>query len=130
MKANGKAKAKVVRVKEVKDGVAGKSAVVTEGMKVGIAATKGIVKQLGEELGSVRGMREFVNKGADALAMRLLGGQNLYTDEMVELLRKRLTGAWEHSRVLGEYEGALEAAKGLFERQLAREKPMEAEVVE
>lgn len=128
-----KEKAKVTRgkkvVKEVKDGVKGKSAVVTEATKVGREATEGIVKQLSEELESVSGMREFVNKGADALAMRLLGGQNLYTDEMVELLRKRLTGAWEHSRVLGEYEAALEAAKGLFERQLAREKPMEPEVV-
>lgn len=128
-----KAKSKVARVKkvvkEVKDGVAGKSAVVTESAKVGIEATEGVVKQLGEELENVKGLREFVNKGADALAMRLLGGQNLYTDEMVELLRKRLTCAWEHSRVLGEYEAVLGAAKGLFERQLAREKPIEPEVV-
>lgn len=122
-------KAKKVAKKEVKKEVGWKSAVVSEAVKEGREATEGMAKQLGDEIESVKGLREYVNKGADALAMRLLGGQNLYTDRMVEILRKRLTCAWEYSRVLGEYEGELELAKGMMERQAEGMKPIEPEVV-
>lgn len=81
------------------------------------AQNAAIVKQLDEEMASLDGLREFVNKGADALAARLLGGQNLYTDNMVEILRKRLTIAWEQSRVLMEYRNELENFKGVMVRQ-------------
>lgn len=82
------------------------------------AQNEAIVKQLDEEMKSLNGMREFVNKGADALAARLLGGQNLYTDNMVEILRKRLTIAWEQSRVMMEYLRELENFKGVMVRQM------------
>lgn len=121
-----KAKVKKVGKKEVK----GKSEVTPKGVKEGRDATEGIVKQLEEEIESVKGMREFVNNGANALAARLLGGQNLYTDKMVELLRERLTGAWAHSRVLGEYLEELESVKGMMSRTLEAMKPIEPEVVE
>lgn len=88
-----------------------------------------MVNQLEEELKSVQGLREFVNKGADALAQRLLTGQNLYTDNMVELLRKRLTIAWEQSRVLGEYEKEIEATQDMFKRHIAAAMPIEPEVL-
>ena len=90
------------------------NAVVAVDLKAQNAA---IVKQLDEEMASLDGLREFVNKGADALAARLLGGQNLYTDNMVEILRKRLTIAWEQSRVLMEYRNELENFKGVMVRQ-------------
>lgn len=90
------------------------NAVVSVDLKAQNAA---IVKQLDEEMASLDGLREFVNKGADALAARLLGGQNLYTDNMVEILRKRLTIAWEQSRVLMEYRNELENFKGVMVRQ-------------
>lgn len=95
----------------------------------GVDAKEGIVKQLEEELQSVVGLREFVNKGANALAARLLGGQSLYTDNMVEILRKRLTVAWEQSRVLGEYMTELQNAREMFTRQIMAEKPIVPEVV-
>lgn len=81
------------------------------------AQNEAIVKQLDDEMSSLDGLREYVNKGADALAARLLGGQNLYTDNMVEILRKRLTIAWEQSRVLMEYRKELESFKGVMVRQ-------------
>ena len=105
------------------------SKVTPDSVKSGLVAKEGIVSQLDEEIKSVTGMREFVNKGADALAMRLMGGQNLYTDNMVECLRKRLTSAWEHSRVLGEYLNELENVKAMMQRQVEAEKPIEPEVM-
>lgn len=106
-----------------------KSKVTSASEKSGREAKEGISKQLDEEIKSVTGMREFVNKGADALTARLLGGVDLYTDNMVECMRKRLTSAWEHSRILGEYLDELENVKSMMTRQVEAEKPIEPEVV-
>lgn len=105
------------------------SKVTSDDAKNGLAAKEEIVKQLDDEIKSVTGMREFVNKGADAITVRLVGGQNLYTDNMVECMRKRLTSAWEHSRVLGEYLNELEDVKAMIARQVEAEKPIEPEVM-
>lgn len=106
-----------------------KSKVTSASEKSGREEKEGIAKQLDEEIKSVTGMREFVNKGADALTARLLGGVDLYTDNMVESMRKRLTSAWEHSRILGEYLAELENVKSMMTRQVEAEKPIEPEVV-